>query len=143
MKRAESTWWTATLTKQIQLANRKVLGHLFFYVRNRVLDIESNDFADRQLGSDRLVSQQREALEQELVLVMLDDRRRLRQKVRRRRNRNPIVVQLVGIVRVRMTLWETSFTRVHSVSDSTASRLCGTPAQRSVVHLTSFVVPEV
>lgn len=72
------------LTEQIQLADGEVLRHLLLHVRDCVLNVEANDLADWQLASDGLVGQQREALEEKLVLVVLDDRRRFREEVRRR-----------------------------------------------------------
>uniref|UniRef100_A0A182Q3E9 Uncharacterized protein n=1 Tax=Anopheles farauti TaxID=69004 RepID=A0A182Q3E9_9DIPT len=65
--------------EQVQLADGKVFRHLLLDVEDGVLDVEANYLARRQL-TDRFVRQQRETLEQELVLIVLDDRGSFREE---------------------------------------------------------------
>lgn len=66
-----------------ELVEREVVWDLLLEVEDGVLDVEADDLADGQLGQ-RLRREQREALEHELVLVVVDDGRELRRGERRR-----------------------------------------------------------
>lgn len=116
------------LTKQIQLANCEILRQFFFDIRNRVLDIEANDLANRQLSSDRFVSQQRKTFEQKLVFVVFNDCGSFGEKVCGRRDRYTIMMKFVAVVGVRDAFWKSSFARIHPVPKPIATGFSGTAA---------------
>lgn len=122
--------------------NRKILRHSLFDVHDRVFNIESNHFARGQFAN-RMMRQQRESLENEFVMVVLDDCWRFGEEIGRWRYGDAIMIQFPYIIRLRRTFGSTIFAEINSMANASASWLHRAPTQRAIVHFISFVVPQI
>lgn len=103
------------LTEQVQLPYGEVGGHGLFHVVNGVLDVEPDDSAGGELV-ERAMGEYGEALEDELVIVVVDDGGRLHEEVGGRRDGNAVMVESIGVVCFWVTLYQQLLASIDPVS---------------------------
>jgi hypothetical protein len=130
----------STLTEQIQLPHCKIVGDFFLDVENGVLDIEPDDLTSGQFDQ-REMRKHGETLEDKLMLVVVDNGGGLDQEIRRRGDRDPVMVELVGVVTFWNALFQVLLSWIYPVPDPGLSGFDRASAQRTVVHLAWIVVP--
>lgn len=85
------------LTEIIELLYRKVFRQFLFYVENRIFYVKPDDFARGQFD-EREMREHGEALKYKFMLVVFNNCRCLSEKIRRRTDRYPVVMQLVRVI---------------------------------------------
>lgn len=85
------------LTEIIEFLYCEVFRQFLLYVKNRIFYVKPDDFARRQFN-EREMREHGKALEYKFMLVVFDNCRCLGEKICRRADRYPIVMQLVRII---------------------------------------------
>ena len=76
------------LMEKVKFTQSEILRHFLLKVEDVVLDVEADHLANRQVG-DLVHCEHGESLEDELMLIVMDDRRVFDQEICWRRNGHP------------------------------------------------------
>lgn len=130
------------LVEELQFLQCEIVRHLFFEVKDGIFDVESHDLTRRDFF-ERFAHEERESLEDELVLIVVDHSRMLDEEVGGRRDRNVVMMQLRDVVCQRVKFQRRiRFPQINAVTKSDFSGLNGAAACGAIVKLSLSIFPE-